>query len=148
MANWLFKEIPVYKIYLAWVGLLLVLCIIGSFFQPRYGKKRAQGVATRNEMRMMTLMLNQYIEINHRLPLGGNAVIVSNLSATFSDANILLFGGRTNSTGEIVDMWQVPFQIQVISMTNFIIHSAGPNGKLDDADDIIFNSASNGFVKP
>ena len=54
----------------------------------------------------------------------------------------------TNSQGEIVDYWQTPFQIEIMAQTNFIVRSAGPNKVFGDADDIIFNSVSNGFVKP
>jgi hypothetical protein len=54
----------------------------------------------------------------------------------------------TNSQGEIVDYWKKPFQIEIATQTNFIIRSAGPNQKFGDADDIVFNSVSNDFVKP
>jgi len=58
------------------------------------------------------------------------------------------FTTRTNTLGEIIDIWQTPFQIKIIGQTNFIISSAGPNKIFGDADDIIFNSVSNDFVKP
>jgi hypothetical protein len=44
--------------------------------------------------------------------------------------------------------WQTPYRFELLGPTNFIIHSAGLNQKFGDADDIIFNSASNDFVKP
>jgi hypothetical protein len=49
---------------------------------------------------------------------------------------------------EMVDSWGTPFQIGFSQTTNPIIHSAGPNKKFGDQDDIIFNSVSNDFVKP
>jgi hypothetical protein len=55
---------------------------------------------------------------------------------------------RTNSQGEILDIWKMPFQIEVKPPANFVVHSAGPNQKFGDADGIIFNSLSNDFVKP
>jgi len=55
---------------------------------------------------------------------------------------------RTNSQGEILDIWKMPFRVEIIPPTNFIIRSAGPDKKFGDEDDIIFNSASNAFVKP
>lgn len=58
------------------------------------------------------------------------------------------FATRTNASGEAVDIWQKPFQIKLVGQTNFIIRSAGPDQKFEDSDDIIFNSVSNGFVKP
>jgi len=57
------------------------------------------------------------------------------------------FTTHTNALGELIDIWQTPFQIKLAGETNFIISSAGPNKKFGDADDIIFNSVSN-FVKP
>jgi hypothetical protein len=58
------------------------------------------------------------------------------------------FTTRTNTLGELIDIWQTPFQIKSVEQTNFIISSAGPNKIFGDADDIIFNSVSNDFVKP
>ncbi len=54
----------------------------------------------------------------------------------------------TNSLGESIDYWKTSFKIEILARTNFIIRSAGPNQKFGDADDIIFNSVSNDFVKP
>jgi hypothetical protein len=54
--------------------------------------------------------------------------------------------GGTNSQGDMLDFWGTPFQYKILTGTNFIIHSAGPNKNFGDADDIIFNSAI-GFVK-
>jgi len=47
-----------------------------------------------------------------------------------------------------VDPWGTPFAINFLSTNSFLISSAGPNKKFGDADDIIFNSLSNDFVKP
>jgi hypothetical protein len=55
---------------------------------------------------------------------------------------------RTNTQGEILDLWQMPYQIEIVARTNFVVRSAGPDNKFGDADDIIFNSVSNDFVKP
>jgi len=60
----------------------------------------------------------------------------------------LRLNSLTNENGELLDVWQTPYQIAVVSRTNFIIHSAGRDQKFGDADDIIFNSVSNDFVKP
>jgi hypothetical protein len=58
------------------------------------------------------------------------------------------FTTRTNALGEVIDIWQMPFQIKLAGQTNFIISSAGPNRKFGDSDDIVFNSFSHDFVKP
>ena len=55
---------------------------------------------------------------------------------------------HTNGVGNLVDSWETPFQIEFLGQTNFIIISAGPNAIFGDTDDIVFNSASNDFVKP
>jgi hypothetical protein len=47
-----------------------------------------------------------------------------------------------------VDPWGTPFTVNFLSTNSFVISSAGPNKKFGDADDIIFNSASNNFAKP
>ena len=48
----------------------------------------------------------------------------------------------------MVDPWKTPYKIEFFQQTNFIICSAGKDKIFDDADDIIFNSVSNDFVKP
>ncbi|HEY5233471.1 MAG TPA: type II secretion system protein [Verrucomicrobiae bacterium] len=47
-----------------------------------------------------------------------------------------------------VDPWGTPFAINFLSTNSFVISSAGKNKIFGDADDIIFNSVSNDFVKP
>jgi len=49
---------------------------------------------------------------------------------------------------EMVDPWETPYQIEFFQQTNFVIRSAGKDKIFGDADDIIFNSVSNDFVKP
>jgi hypothetical protein len=46
------------------------------------------------------------------------------------------------------DPWGTPFAINFPSTNSFVISSAGKDKIFGDADDIIFNSASNDFVKP
>ena len=63
------------------------------------------------------------------------------ISSMFSDSH-------TNAQGEILDPWNTPFQVEIVGQTNFILRSAGPNKNIGDADNIIFNSVSNDFMKP
>jgi hypothetical protein len=144
----LFREIPVYKVYLAWLGLLLLLVMASSFFQPRYGKRQAQNVATRGEIRQMDLLLDEYVKANGILPAGNNVSIVTALAAMLTNEPMLLASWKINAQGAAVDAWETPLQIQTVGTTNFSIRSAGQNKKFGDKDDIIFNSLSNGFVKP
>ncbi len=68
---------------------------------------------------------------------------------TVYDALRLNFGSdRTNSQGEILDIWKTPFRVEFIPPTNFVVRSAGPDKQFGNADDIVFNSTSNAFVKP
>jgi len=95
----------------------------------------------------MAFFLNEYNKSNGHLPFGENSNIAATLYATFTN-DFLHLSNWTNSNGEIIDYWQVPLQMQIVDTTNFIIRSAGKNKIFAAADDIIFNSASNDFVKP
>ena len=53
-----------------------------------------------------------------------------------------------NQAGEFLDPWGTPYAINFTSTNSFVISSAGKNKVFGDADDIVFNSISNGFVKP
>jgi hypothetical protein len=53
-----------------------------------------------------------------------------------------------STNGEYLDPWKIPYNISFSSTNSFVISSAGPDKKFGDADDIIFNSISNDFVKP
>jgi hypothetical protein len=149
MKNFLFK------IGLGFVGLFFLLLVVGALF-PLSGNRFRNGakrVSTRNEIKTMTWMLDDYIKSNDHLPVGRNAAIISALSATYTNDFHPFIPGPTsglltNSSGELVDYWQVPFQIQIVGTTNFIFRSAGKDKIFSNADDIIFNSVSNDFVKP
>jgi len=144
-----------FKIGLGVVVLFFLLLVVGALFplSGNHFRNSAKRVATRDDIKMMAWMLDEYIKSNDHLPVGGNAALISRLSATHTnDFHPFVPGPRsgllTNSSGELVDYWQVPLQIQIIGTTNFVFRSAGVNKIFGEADDIIFNSASNGFVKP
>lgn len=48
----------------------------------------------------------------------------------------------------MVDAWGTLYAINFLSTNSFVVSSAGKDKKFGDADDIIFNSVSNDFVKP
>jgi hypothetical protein len=60
----------------------------------------------------------------------------------------LSFTTRTNAAGEPVDIWQTPYQFELVGQTNFIIRSAGQDQKFGDQDDMVFSSALNAIVRP
>jgi hypothetical protein len=77
-------------------------------------------------------------------------VLGSSISATNSSVLFYLkpWNTHTNKFEGFLDNWGMPLRMKMVAATNFIIRSAGPNQKYGDADDIIFNSVSNDFVKP
>jgi hypothetical protein len=80
-----------FKIGLGSVGLFFLLLVVGALFplsgnRFRNGAKRA---STRNEIKMMTWILDDYIKSNDHLPVGGNAAIISALSAIYTTGKCL-----------------------------------------------------------
>ena len=83
------------------------------------------------------------------LPPGENSNVVKVLSGDNPKKIVFLNYRRTNEhPDEIVDPWLTPLQIQFFQQTNFVIRSAGKDKVFGNADDIVFNSISNDFVKP
>jgi Type II secretion system (T2SS), protein G len=83
-------------------------------------------------------------------PTGENATIMKLLAGDnakkmkFINLGIL----STNAAGQFVDPWKIPYKIISDGTNCVIITSAGIDQKFGNADDIIFNSVSNDFVKP
>ena len=101
-------------------------------------------IATRFGERSMALLL-----CDRALAIGGltninNQFVLDSLFTTNETPSRF----NTNKTGEVVDVWDTPYRIELVGRTNFIINSAGKNRKFGDQDDIVFNSVSNDFVKP
>jgi hypothetical protein len=122
--------------------LFLLWLIFQMLFPARSHNNKSKSLATHEEI------------LNVVAALGAQAGVVIS-SNKISEVLIRAVSGsngfyakQTNASGQIVDLWGVPFDFQIISGTNFIIRSAGSNQKFGDADDIIFNSVSNDFVKP
>ena|SRR5277367_4255104 len=137
----LFREIPVYKVYLAWLALLLFLVIVGSILNPSPNRQvSAKNYKTRSDEKFIAFMLkNQSVDINW---LASNEFVLSSNPVRDN------FGFGTNHSGAMVDVWQTPYKIELLGQTNFVIRSAGKDKIFGTTDDIIFNSISNDFVKP
>jgi hypothetical protein len=157
MADWLFKEIPVYKVYLGWLAFLLLLIIIGSIVSPsRYhiSKVKAQIISTRLTETAMATALKAYSNTYSVLPVGNTESVERILAGENlygknpQKISHLLFMQTAEHPNKMVDSWGTPYQIEFLQRTNFVILSAGRNQKFGDADDIVFNSISNDFVKP
>ena len=134
-----------------WLGLLAVFAFLGwlvtSGAPTEKEKTKAKILETLVEERSMGELLEEKASKVGGLTNIPNEFILNPFLITNKYRGIL-FTTRTNTLGGLIDIWQTPYQIKLIGQTNFTIHSAGPNRKFGDADDIIFNSVSNGFVKP
>jgi hypothetical protein len=132
------------------LGLLVIfaiLCWVISNGVPTEKEKiKARIIQTRSEERLMAELLAEQVAKIGGLTNLANEFILSSFRTT--NEYQFSFVSRTNASSQVIDIWQTPFQINLVGLTNFIIHSAGPNQKFGDADDIIFNSVSNDFVKP
>lgn len=157
MVNWLFKEIPVYKVYLGWLAFLLLLVIIGSIVSPspyHISKAKAQMISTRLQETDLVAALKAYSNSYGVLPVGDTESVErilagENLQGKNPQKTAFLnFIRHSEHPNEMIDPWGTPYQIEFSLQTNFVISSAGRNQKFGDKDDIIFNSVSNDFVKP
>lgn len=136
-------------------GFLLILLVIFAVFgwlvvsgvPTKKEKTKAKVLETRVEERSMGELLEEKASKVGGLTNIPNEFILNPFLITNKYRGIS-FTTRTNALGEAIDIWQTPFQIKSVEQTNFIICSAGPNKIFGDADDIIFNSVSNDFVKP
>jgi hypothetical protein len=135
---------PVFLWFL--LGCFLLFLIFAILFQPdqNLGMK-ARIINTKSDEKQIVSALKQRAAETGGLTNIDNGLV---FQAVFNALRLNYGSDRTNSQGEILDIWKMPFQIRIIPPTNFVVRSAGPNQKFGDADDIIFNSTSNGFVKP
>jgi hypothetical protein len=134
-----------------WLGLLAVfafLCWLVTGGVPTEKEKtKAKVLETLVEERSMGELLEEKASKVGGLTNIPNEFILN----PFLTTNIyegISFTTRTNGLGELIDIWQMPFQIKFVGQTNIIIRSAGPDQKFGDSDDIIFNSVSNNLVMP
>jgi hypothetical protein len=128
--------------------------LVGLFFLsltcvPGPGVGNNSPIRTRLEIGDLNYSLNHYQSVYGVFPTGENSNIVSVLAGDNSQKVVFLNFRRTSEhPNEMVDPWGTPYQIDFFQQTNFVIRSAGKNRKFGDADDIVFNSVSNNFVKP
>ena len=132
------------------LGLLAFFAILGLLISggvpTEKQRNKAKILATRFEERLMVkLFEEQAVKIGGLTNLA-NKFILNSCRTT--NEHQFSFASRTNNSGRVIDIWQTPFQIDLIGQTNFSITSAGPNLKFGDKDDIVFNSVSNNFVQP
>ncbi|HVU07020.1 MAG TPA: hypothetical protein VHG89_00590 [Verrucomicrobiae bacterium] len=155
MVNWLFKEIPVYKVYLGWLTFLFLLVVIGLIVNlSSHRKEKAQIIIVRSDETQIIIALKAYSNSYGVLPIGDaesieRILIGENLQGKNPQKTAFLnFIWQSEHPNGMIDPWGTPYQIEFLQQTNFVIRSAGRNRKFGDKDDIIFNSISNHFVKP
>jgi hypothetical protein len=125
--------------------LLVLIAIFSGLLTPRSGTKaEAQIFYTQFELKDIASALKNQVTVTGSLSKTNNAYILQTLFGT----NTFLYSYKTNADGKLLDAWETPINVEILSQTSFTIRSAGPNKKFGDADDIIFNSVSNDFVKP
>ena len=109
--------------FLISVGCFLILITVLSFFLPEpAGVKKARIVITRVETKGIASASKE-----RSAKIGGLTNIDNRFvfQAVFGTNSV--HAERTNSQGEVLDWWKMPYQIKIESQTNFVVTSAGPN---------------------
>jgi hypothetical protein len=136
-------------IVLLLVMLLFVwILLIFPFLLHLTRKKDALIHFTRFEAKEIATELKQYSIQTGGLTNIDNNFVFQTVFGTNGTVNLNYHSEQTNSQGQVLDCWKTPYQIEILAKTNFVVTSAGPDKIFGDADDIIFNSVSNDFVKP
>jgi hypothetical protein len=128
-------------------AVLIILFFLSATCAPRATIGRP--AKAQIEMVNLAVALKNYESTYGVYPTGENSNIISMLTGDNPQKTVLLNFRRTaENPNEMVDPWEMPYQIQFFQQTNFIIRSAGKDKIFGDADDFTFNSVSNNFVKP
>jgi hypothetical protein len=133
---------------------LVVICLgfilFGLLLAPASGPSRGKNIRCKVDLLMLHAEMVNYQNEFGSYPTGDCAQISKTL---FGDnpRKIEFLRPKNmfiNQAGEFLDPWGTPYVINFSSANSFVISSAGKDKILGDKDDIIFNSVSNGFVKP
>jgi hypothetical protein len=128
---------------------LLWICLWYFVFPHSVGGGPAKIPRALMEEKQLDLGIENYKQVFGNYPSGENSNIVNVLTGNNPQKTVFLnFHRSIEHPNEMVDPWETPYQIQFFQQTYFIIGSAGKDKIFGDADDIIFNSVSNDFVKP
>ena len=132
------------------LGLLAIFGFLGWLVSMEVPTEKEKTKAKVLQTRLEERLISEFL-VEQAVKAGGvtnlaNEFILRSLNA--KNEHQYSFASRTNALGQVIDIWQTPFQINLAGETHFIVSSAGPNLMFGDTDDIIFNGISNGFVKP
>jgi Type II secretion system (T2SS), protein G len=129
---------------------LLWTCLYLFVFPFLVGGGPAKVPLARSDERQLSLSIESYKQMFGNYPTGENASIVKILAGDNSQ-KLRMFNLNVNSTnknGELVDPWKTAYKFVFDGTNSYTILSAGIDQKFGSADDIVFNSVSNNFVKP
>ena len=127
--------------------ILLAIFLLPALRSARIDSNRSFFVA-RAEIWDVAAALNEFKSTYKEIPLTNSAEIFKALYGSNPKGIVFLSRGMTNTDGQMIDPWKMSYQIEILQQTNFTILSAGRDRKFGNKDDVIFNSVSNGFVKP
>lgn len=146
----LFFEMRVRPVFIGWLLVVLVLIpMLADILLPTgNGKTKALIAATHSEMRTLAELWKQQHNGSVGLRLSTNGALHVTLLSGKQKARLSNCLHRTNSESELLDFWRTSIQFKRSGLSNVVIRSAGPDRKFGNQDAIIFNSASNSFVKP
>jgi hypothetical protein len=137
--------------------ILLLLAVIGwiVFSMLEYRTDRNYGfIRTKVDESQIATALEVYSNVYGAFPPGNTESIERILNGEDLDGKnlkkiqFLIFRRGIERSNELADPWGTPYAISFSSTNSFVISSAGKDKKFGDADDIIYNSVSNDFVRP
>ena len=132
------------------ISVPIILLLVVMLLPPISGGHPTRQQKCTLEMRFISDALQQYRKETGRYPTGQTENILQQLRATNALGNhYLLYPFRQGySIHEYVDPWGKPFRIEIGQASNFVIRSAGKNGKFGDRNDLVLHSSSNNPVNP
>jgi len=137
------------------LAVVVFVFLLAALLLPTGGSRKiAKNIKARLDEDAAATALKAYLTTYGNLPVGDAESVERILSGEdLSGKNpqkirFLNFKRSDEHPNEMVDPWGILYEIKFEVQTNFVIRSAGQDGKFGSKDDIIFNSISNDFVTP
>jgi hypothetical protein len=129
---------------------MIVLAAVLMPVNPKPSKKQLQRMRSQFEIMDLAVGFEKYKVVYQSYPSGNGLLIWRQLAGDNPQKIIFaeIKASSISTNGEFLDPWGTPCAINFPSTNSFVVSSAGKDKVFGDADDIIFNSISNGFVKP
>ena len=138
--------------------ILLLLAVIGWLVFSVFGYSKDRNynlIRPKVDEAQIATALESYSNVYGAFPPGDTESIERILSGEDTKGKnsqkiqfLIFFRRSIEHSNEMTDPWGTPYVISFSSTNSFIVSSAGKDKKFGDADDIIYNSVSNDFVKP